>query len=206
MKSELCLLDFIELHIASTEQWEKYIELGTGSLFSPSYQTEHKDPALRKIVPSGPSPKWYERDHLYKAFGEKMVELLRSDEWIAMAKVGGSAAFQPIDVSSISELTIKLHENQFLIDGRNYRKVLFRKAPEISERRRLQYFIETVCGILSPQNITKPDVLKLAEALLDFSFNKNTFGHVWHAADIDDEYRKKGPRANKEPSRNRDDD
>lgn len=204
MPSDFDLLSFVELHIASDEQWKRYSQLGSGTLFDPGYTTEHSDPALSRFVPSQPSPEWHEREGLYKELEGQIAVSLKSGEWIAFSKLGNSGTFDPIECSQISQITVSLHDKRFLIDGRNYQNVLFRKAPETSDTKKLQNFIEIVCSVLSSKNVTKPDVLKLAESILEFSVNQNTFNHVWQIADIDNSYRKKGPRPNKEASRHRD--
>lgn len=187
MDRDLDLMQFIEGHVASAEEWEEYRELDGV-----------KDPGRvglvglkREQLPSG----LLRRRELERSFQEQLEAKIATGDWVLKGRWSSGGFPLQIELSVLRKLRLEPHRNRAEGSGGNYVDLRLSPSRPPTPLQRAVELIEGFCARNSHQDNAKKDVADYVRKQVAISDRK--FGHAWTAAVIPEEWRKSGRRGAK---------
>ncbi len=191
MSNELgiSLADFIRTHVATADEWE--IWLGVQSAKPPDSQAimpQGRDDDIRHVqLPA--SPEYAQREALSRSLVERARAKI-AQGWEVSGRPGGSIARHVLEQEDVESLGFNLGASTI----GSFRAIRVRRL-RTSKTAALTTLIEQVCCETNPgDKLTKGVIALILKNTNSDVYSDNAFNAAWDEADIDDRWRKRGPR------------
>ena len=181
------LESFVRDRVATPEEWKDWQRVRTAT--GPQMKAEWKGQDLYHVS-EDPSADYKRREELLPQLIQRTREKIFAQEWEVSGRPPRDMKRQILEPFDIERAEIDIDASTI----GPFRDVRLRRRLR-SKMAVMTDFIEKVCLTTNPgAKLTKPVIETLAKQLCGDDYSDNAFAAAWDEADIDERWRRKGPR------------